>query len=150
MTCASTNLAMRIEMALDINITPRKRLANKGQIAAELEYLREACEYWSSLIWSLRMFEAVVARTGLGLNVDPPDHGIEPSQSRSSPRINGSEQTFSTAYQNPSEAPWDPSFTELFDANLNVTMNDNTFGILPITDNYDWLQNLLGNIDCVN
>lgn len=67
MTCASTNLAMRIEIALNLSTTPRKQLAARTQIFAELEYLRESCEYWNSLVWTVRMLEAVVARTKLGL-----------------------------------------------------------------------------------
>ena len=67
MTCASTNVAMYIEAALDPSTTEDKRLTIKTQIHAGLVSLKEGSEHWNSIKWMLRMFEAIVTRTGLSL-----------------------------------------------------------------------------------
>lgn len=58
---------MRIEIALRESTPSRRKLTARTQIFSDLEYLRESCEYWNSLIWTVRMVEAVLERTQLGL-----------------------------------------------------------------------------------
>ncbi|KIX09208.1 uncharacterized protein Z518_00287 [Rhinocladiella mackenziei CBS 650.93] len=148
MTCASTNLAMRIEIALHPSITPRKLLATKTQIFAELEYLRESSEYWSSLIWTLRMFEAVIARTRLGLTEASPNEPCEGDADTISinARVNAADaQSRQSECSNSGTCEaWDDA------ADLNFPVSDDVFGILPVTDNYDWLQNLFGTTDVLD
>ncbi|EXJ74998.1 uncharacterized protein A1O5_01694 [Cladophialophora psammophila CBS 110553] len=145
MTCASTILAMRIEIALDPTTSSRKLLATKTQIYAELEYLRESCEYWSRLIWTLRMFEAVVARTGLGLTTASPNEAKD--RTEGTPQTNPQDGTPGFQKQAPTGRMdnWEGgSIAASTDADFSMSMADDAFGILPVTDNYNWLQNLLG------
>lgn len=146
MTCASTILAMRIEIALDSATTSRKQLAIKTQIFAELEYLRESCEYWSSLIWTVRMFEAVISRTGLGLvpasvNGSPDEYAdaIPANPCNDSRGVNLGSQGAPLDFRD------NATLATGTDSNFDIPMSDDIFGILPITDNYDWLQNLFGS-----
>lgn len=138
MTCATTILAMRIEIALDPTVIARKRLTTKTQIFTELDYLREACDYWSSIMWSVRLFEAVVARSGLGLNAESPAEttDLEPgisSTSQSTDESNAAAQAGSMEMRD----------TTFGDVGLDFTMNDEAFGLLPVSDDYDWLQDIL-------
>lgn len=146
MTCASTILAMRIEIALDPATTPRKQLAIKTQIFAELEYLKESCEYWSSLIWTVRMFEAVISRTRLGLNPTSPNETPEGDTDASSVNPRNDTRSYNPGLQSgPVEFRDNGTLSMSTDANLTIPMSDDVFGILPVTDNYDWLQNLFGS-----
>ncbi|EXJ66283.1 uncharacterized protein A1O5_10435 [Cladophialophora psammophila CBS 110553] len=141
MTCASTILAMRIEIALDPAISPQKLVATKAQILSELEYVRESCESWISLIWTLRMFEAVIARTCLsptGASPTEPSEEDEDSTSINAPASNPNGQ-----YQ-PAECSSNGFFEEGEEVNFNLPLTDDVFGILPVTENYDWLENLFG------
>lgn len=137
---------MRIEIALLPATTPRKQLSIKTQIFAELEYLKESCEYWSSLIWTVRMFEAVIGRTRLGL-VPASPNGSEDDYADSASNDLQNKTRGYDAGCGPEEATdsWDDGILAIStDANLTLPMSDDVFGILPITDNYDWLQNLFG------
>ena len=147
MTCASTNLAMRIEIALEPATSPKKQLAARTQIFAELEYLRESCEYWNSLIWTLRMFEAVIARTKLGMapvgrfglrdvvatsesaNSSPSNDGNRPAAAAAAEKSNGRPDIYAT-FDNFAVDP----MTGI------SALPDDVFGLLPIGDSYDWLQ----------
>lgn len=137
---------MRIENALDPNLSARKQLASKTQIFAELEYLRESCEYWSSLIWTLRMFEAVISRTRLGLTADSPEElresDVETPVRNTAEDGRGFTVDAATRHR---EAMSGNTFTVSTTADLSMSMSDDVFGILPVTDNYDWLQSLLGS-----
>lgn len=146
MTCASTILAMRIEIALDPATNPRKQLAIKTQIFAELEYLRESCEYWSSLIWTVRMFEAVISRTRLGLVPASPNESPEGDTDASSVNYRNETRGYNAGSQGgPVEFGDIGNLAIGNDANLTAPMSDDVFGILPVTDNYDWLQSLFGS-----
>lgn len=141
MTCASTNLAMRIELALDPAITPQKLVATKAQIFAELEYVRESCEYWNSLIWTVRMFEAVLARTRLSPMGPSPNEASEGDDSTPSTNtlVNNSN------FQDQQTACSDNGLLEeSHEVDFSLPMADDFFGILPVTDNYDWLESLFG------
>ena len=137
---------MRIENALDPTLSARKQLASKTQIFAELEYLRESCEYWSSLIWTLRMFEAVISRTRLGLTAESPEE-LRESEVDTPVRTAGEDgrDCAVDVAARPREGLSGNTFTVSTSADLSMSMADDVFGILPVTDNYDWLQNLLGS-----
>lgn len=141
MTCASTNLAMRIEISLDPSVSTRKQVANKTQILAELEYLRESCESWSSLVWTLRMFEAVITRTGLHLPASSQPNLPENPVQTQLPQLTMLSQARSG--QN-----GDESIDK--DIDLTFTLSEDCFGILPVSDNYDWLQSLSDMNDYFN
>jgi len=146
MTCASTILAMRIEIALDPATTSRKQLAIKTQIFAELEYLKESCEYWNSLIWTVRMFEAVISRTRLGLAPTSPNETPEGDTDTSSINPRNDNRPSNVGLQSwPGEFRDNNTLPMGTDASLTMPMSDDVFGILPVADNYDWLQNLLGS-----
>ncbi|RFU27849.1 hypothetical protein B7463_g8504, partial [Scytalidium lignicola] len=66
-TCASTVIAMHIEIALSTSSTIPQRRANRTHIYNGLSYLRASSEYWDSIRGNLRMFEVIVAGTGLSL-----------------------------------------------------------------------------------
>lgn len=137
---------MRIEIALDPATTPRKQLAIKTQIFAELEYLRESCEYWSSLIWTVRMFEAVISRTRLGLVPASPNESPEADTDVSSVNCRNDAGVYNAgSHGGPVELGDIATLAISTDANLTAPMSDDVFGILPVTDNYDWLQNLFGS-----
>lgn len=143
---------MRIEIALDPATSQKKQLAARTQIFAELEYLRESCEYWNSLIWTLRMFEAVIARTKLGMapvgRFGLRDVGATSESANSSPSQNGNRPAAGAADKgNGCPAPHGrPDIYATFD-NFSVdpmtaisTLPDDVFGLLPIGDSYDWLH----------
>lgn len=141
MTCASTILAMRIELALDPTITPQKLVATKAQIFAELEYVRESCEYWNSLIWTVRMFEAVLARTRLsptGLSPNETSEGDEATPSTNTLVNSSNSQDRQMACSD------NRLLEENHEVDFSLPMADDFFGILPVTDNYDWLESLFG------
>jgi hypothetical protein len=71
-TCASTVVAMHIEIALSPSFASPQRRASRTHIHNGLAYLRASSEHWQRVQWTLRMFEVVVARTGLSLG--GPDH----------------------------------------------------------------------------
>ncbi|KAL2834151.1 hypothetical protein BJY01DRAFT_253104 [Aspergillus pseudoustus] len=138
MTCATTILAMRIELALDPAVTERKRLTLKTQIHTEIGYLREASEYWSTIMWSVRLFEAVVARNGLGLNAESPNEttDLEPGILSTNLATDGSNAA--------SEAdPMEMRNATFGDAVLDFTRNDEAFGLFPVSEDYDWLKEML-------
>ena len=166
---------MRIEIALDASTSPRKQLAARTQIFAELEYLRESCEYWNSLVWTLRMLEAVIARTNLGLtpvsrkhertkagtgatfdsgntpsgdsagdqalsdDFSPANPHIDPFQ-----RATGHADTHSGA-QAPSDNhdTLDPLIADPMSSIQPLA--EDFFGMLPVLDGYDWLQDSFGS-----
>jgi hypothetical protein len=61
----STVLALHIEVALDENVSQTRRLMSEESIRAGLAYLRVAQENWTSLRWTLRLFDWVFSKTGL-------------------------------------------------------------------------------------
>lgn len=132
---------MRIEIANDPSVSLRKQASNKTQIFAELEYLRESCESWSSLVWTLRMFEAVITRTRLNL----------PSSSRST-LMEDSMQIQLPQLTTPSQARAGQNGDVGLDKDIDLTfaLSEDCFGILPVSDNYDWLQSLSDMSDYFN
>ncbi|KAF5640800.1 cutinase transcription factor 1 beta [Fusarium sp. NRRL 52700] len=139
MTCASSILAMRIEIALEPNTTPKKKMALTAQLFTELQYIRESCEYWSSMTWTLRMFEVAISRTGLGIG-----------------QPGGGKNTESSGQgdQRPQDQPLFPQMVHhdcvdgldtLLDPQPAAEMNSmNDFaGVFPLADDYDWLESIL-------
>ncbi|KAM5347461.1 hypothetical protein ACJ41O_010466 [Fusarium nematophilum] len=150
MTCASTILAMRIEIALDPGTNPKRRFTAKMQVNAEIEYLREACQYWTSLTWTLRMFEAAILR--MGLNID--------TSSSVAPNVTSS-RLITTANEHGQNIPQyheldiflhpeTPTGQEAYLSIQNGSINADGIeaqldfrGMLPMTGNYDWIESLL-------
>lgn len=141
---------MRIEIALYPGTNPKRRFAARMQIFAELEYLREACQYWTSLTWTLRMFEVAILRMGLnierGLSIAPeaPDDMVATTLDRcggSCPQQDGL-----PAF---SRIETDVDFGDYFDLLDGPNSpgatgeRDNFFGVLPVTGNYDWIEDLV-------
>lgn len=142
---------MRIEVALDPTTDNRKRVAARTQIASELEYLRESCETWKHLRWNLRMLEAVIDRTDLGMvpftrkqmtaidSVGCVDtNPITQDQFADQPRLgdmNGLPAT--TTYSN----LFDSMNDCLPESMLSIpALTGDVFGLLPIGDENDWLH----------
>lgn len=135
MTCASTNVAMYIEAALDPNTTDDKRFMIKAQIHAGLVSLKEGSEHWSSIRWTVRMFEAIVARTGLSLTQLVTD------------------QTSQSQLNITSMIPFAETNYDWFDINYNSNgdLSDllgdldtaGNLGTVSSVDAYDWMQELL-------
>ncbi|KAH8812472.1 hypothetical protein F5884DRAFT_855768 [Xylogone sp. PMI_703] len=71
-TCASTVVAMHIEIALSATSTMPQRRTNLTHIYNGIDYLRASSKYWDSIRGNLRMFEAIMAETGLSLS--GPEH----------------------------------------------------------------------------
>ena len=137
---------MRIEIALGPNLSPRKRLAFKTQIFVELGYIRESCEYWSSLIWTLRMFEAVISRTRLGLTPCSPEEGTAESEVSPPMDTRGLADDSAINASATQTDSWDANiFASGSTADVGMNVSDDVFGILPMTDNYDWLQQLFAS-----
>src|SRR5258706_1894120 len=67
MNCASTLLALHIEIDLHRSTTAHERHIARTRIHNELAYLRSLPSSWSPVKWTLRMFEVIVSRTGLSL-----------------------------------------------------------------------------------
>jgi len=70
MICASTVLALHIEVALEPAANRTQRLMAWAHIHAGLSYLRNIGENWPSIKWTLRVFEWIVARAGLSVADD--------------------------------------------------------------------------------
>lgn len=73
---------MHIEVALDQETSETHRLTARVHIHNDLSFIRAAAVYCESSRWTLRMFEAVIARTTLGLHEShsspsQPDHGSD-------------------------------------------------------------------------
>jgi len=60
---------MHVEIALSPFSTSSQRLTARTHIHNGLAYLRATSEYWDTSRWTLRMFEVIVARTALSLEV---------------------------------------------------------------------------------
>jgi hypothetical protein len=130
---------MRIEMALTSKLDASQRLAAKMQIHAELEHLRESCEFWNSLKWSVRMFEVVLSRTGLLLittGIGGPDFDISSMDPFSNADKGSTDR---------SNVDYDPFIgfpgEELVDGDM---LNDD-FGFATGRNTEEWLQDLLGS-----
>ncbi|KAG4281967.1 hypothetical protein FPRO06_10871 [Fusarium proliferatum] len=145
MTCASSILAMRIEIALDPTTGPKKKKALTAQLFSELQYLREGCEYWGSITWTVRMFEAAMVKTGLSIEQQQPDggmgtegvsRGFQPAEGNQRPR----DPTLLAETSNVDSLD-DPDmfFRQLPDMD---TMN-NLAGVFPLADDYDWIESFL-------
>lgn len=123
--CVSTLLAMHIETALSPTLSTNQKCIIRTRIHTGLSFMRETCEYWCSLKWTLRMFEVVVSRMGLSLTVAddlvPDLNSINPFDS-----TDGSDFPLRD--------------DDLFDARGEDGFLDD------LTDlNGDWLQDLLGS-----
>ncbi|QGI85672.1 hypothetical protein CEK25_012401 [Fusarium fujikuroi] len=143
MTCASSILAMRIEIALDPSTAPKKKRALTTQLSTELQYLREGCEYWGSITWTVRMFEAAMVKTGLSIELQQPgmgatgvERGFQQAEANQRPR----DPTFLAETSN-MDAFGDPDmfFRHIPDMD---TMN-NLAGVFPLADDYDWIESFL-------
>ncbi|KAH0842470.1 hypothetical protein FOPE_07709 [Fonsecaea pedrosoi] len=143
---------MRIEIALDPSTSPHKQRATKAQILAELEHVRESCKYWNSLIWTVRMFEAVIARTRLG-PVGANGTSLSPNGS-SEAEVDEEVASVShngvgpggggdASHRRMEQAPND-LLEGVRDLDAGAQVTDDVFGILPVTDDYDWLEGLFG------
>ncbi|KAJ9637388.1 hypothetical protein H2204_004812 [Knufia peltigerae] len=142
MTCASTILAMRIEIVLDPATNPRKLAVMKAQIFSELEYVRESCESWNSLIWTVRMFEAVIARTRLCLNGASPS-AMEGTDDRTTSSDAVAQGTNTAGPTRQMAYSSNEMFKNGEEVDFGLPMpSDDVFGMLPVTDNYDWLDSL--------
>lgn len=59
---------MHIEVAMDAETSEAHRMTARVHIHNDLSFIRAAALYCESSRWTLRMFEAVIARTTLGLH----------------------------------------------------------------------------------
>ncbi|KIV92256.1 hypothetical protein PV10_06713 [Exophiala mesophila] len=136
MTCASTNLAMYIESALDAATTEDKKLSIKTQIHAGLASLKEGSEHWSSIKWTLRMFEAIVARTGLSLTQQGPEQTSQSQLNITSmiPLAPANYEWFNSS---------SPAGGDLPDVLLDFDAAGN-LGTVYGSDTQDWMQDFLG------
>lgn len=66
---------MHIEVALDQETLETQRLTARVHVHNALSFIRTAAVFCESSRWTLRMLEAVVARTTLGFHGSHPDHG---------------------------------------------------------------------------
>ncbi|PPJ50280.1 hypothetical protein CBER1_04886 [Cercospora berteroae] len=71
LTCISTLLALRIEMALKLDSSPNRKLRLRPQMYEDLEHLEECSRFWTPLKWPVKMFEVVLARNDLTWNPAP-------------------------------------------------------------------------------
>lgn len=146
MICTSTVLAMRIEIALQPSINAHQHLASKGLIFTELQIIKEASENWSCLIWTIRMFEAVLTRTRLGLiSSTPCEHDnrnrIDEVSNDTANIMTYSDETRCSngLFDQETMLIYDDPATNLESTSQNGELN----GVPPISENYDWLQSLL-------
>jgi len=63
--CVATATALHIEVALDPTAPQIQRLMAQTYIRSGLLVLKQAQEYWTSVEWTLRLFEWVIARKNL-------------------------------------------------------------------------------------
>jgi hypothetical protein len=118
---------MHIETALSPTVGGNEKLIARTHIHSGLSYLRDTCEYWTSMKWTLRMFEVIVARTALSLTItDAPEFDV-----RSMNPFNNN---------NLPEADQDGS-GDLF----NVADGSDAFGTTMGRNAEEWLQDLLGS-----
>ena len=61
----ATVLALHIGIIIDTSLPKSQRLMSEVSIRSGLAYLREAQETWSSLRWTLRLFDWVFKKLGL-------------------------------------------------------------------------------------
>ncbi|KIW78553.1 hypothetical protein Z517_08391 [Fonsecaea pedrosoi CBS 271.37] len=126
-TCVSAVLALHIESALQPNISPGQKFVTRARIHTGLTYMRETCEYWGALKWTLRMLEVIVEQTGL--SATPTAKPVADAD--------GSNTT------DPPRSPQFPiSFSEVDDT-LNLGVDD-LWGPLMRRDD-DWVQDFLGS-----
>lgn len=128
---------MRIEIALDPEVNASQKLALNAQIPIELEHLRESCEFWSSLKWTLKMFEVVLARTGLlltpeGVDEHGPDFGIDPFSNTDRGSVDRSNGDYDAFTGMPAQDYGD------------INMLDDESGFITGRNTEEWLQDLLG------
>ena len=76
---------MHIEVALDPETFETQRLTARVHTHNALSFIRAAAVFCESSRWTLRMFEAVIARTTLGLHGSPPDHGSHNKKAHTHP-----------------------------------------------------------------
>lgn len=65
MVCACNLLAFQIEIALDTECSPTRKLAAKARINALLPMFQDAGETWRIAKWTFKVSEWVVKRAGL-------------------------------------------------------------------------------------
>ena len=127
---------MYIESALGAATTEDKKLSIKTQIHAGLSSLKEGSEHWSSIKWTLRMFEAIVTRTGLSLTQQGPEQTSQ-SQLNITSMIPFAPANYDW-FNSSSPAGGDlPDVLLDFDAAGNL-------GTVYGSDTQDWMQDFLG------
>ncbi|OAG37863.1 hypothetical protein AYO21_07969 [Fonsecaea monophora] len=126
-TCVSAVLALHIESALQPNISPGQKFVTRARIHTGLTYMRETCEYWGALKWTLRMLEVIVEQTGL--SATPTAKPVADADG-----------------SNTTDPPRSPQFSISFsevDDTLNLGVDD-LWGPLMRRDD-DWVQDFLGS-----
>ncbi|KIW45076.1 uncharacterized protein PV06_03493 [Exophiala oligosperma] len=83
-TCASAIIAMHIEHVLGPKISQVQRQLSLTSIHSGLAFLRASSKHWDSVRWSLRMFDAIVARARLRL-ASSEDPLVDQSSTRNVP-----------------------------------------------------------------
>jgi hypothetical protein len=135
---------MRIENALDPAIAACKKQAVRTQIYAELQHLRDSCEHWSSLKWTVRMFEVVINRTDLSLFTTRADPSNECDFDVASMN------SFSNAEDNDLQAEnrrinvYNPVVQSNVADTAHTESFDDYLGTFADKDAEEWFQDLLG------
>jgi hypothetical protein len=143
MNCASTVLALHVENVLQKSTSAHERQMARTRIHSELSYLRSLPSSWIAIKWTLRMFEVVVSRTGLSLEVakesdfnlrseNPFNFNIQ-NNNRLSVE-NGGDNSGTFDFLGSSDFNFDMPALEL----------DDNFGPMMGINSDDWLHELLG------
>ncbi|CZR65931.1 uncharacterized protein PAC_15831 [Phialocephala subalpina] len=123
-TCAATVVALHIETALDPNASRIQRSISQSRIQSGFLYLREAEKSWTSVKWSVKLFEGVLSHLRMSVEGD----------------IEGGSST--AAYNPIYQAPEDEIPRLSDDPTLASFSNVNNWD--EFIDSEGWVQDLLG------
>ena len=129
---------MHIESALQHPVGSSRRLFSCTRIHSGIAYLRANCDRWSSVTWTLRLFEVIVSRTALALKTDgDTDFDIRTTnpfkRCKNSDGDNGI--SYNTNFENDVCIPLE---------GLSEEDGNNFFGMGVGRDAEQWLQEILG------
>jgi len=133
---------MYIEAALDPNTTEDKKRSIKMHIHAGLISLKEGGEHWINTRWTLRMFEAIVARTALTLTSPGPGQTSEPQFNVTS-MIPFSETNYDWFDTNSHSNDDTPDLLVDLDAAGNIGTLDGDLGNMSGKSAEEWMQEFL-------
>ncbi|PIA94147.1 Cutinase transcription factor 1 beta [Cercospora beticola] len=133
LTCTSTLLALRIEMALKPDSSPIRKLRLQPQMYEDLEHLKESSRFWTPLRWPVKMFEVVLARNDLKWNPAQSSVRQPPTDQNVSTSTYNSQSASQTAGQNNYVSSTDDPFSA---EGLNASFCEDR-------DTESWLQELL-------